>query len=48
MGRKGRRSRKVAKCNCRKTACNNKYCDCLAAGQRCGEECSCVNCGNEQ
>jgi len=34
------------RCNCRKTQCKKMYCDCLAEGRFCGENCSCKDCRN--
>ncbi|XP_065865195.1 protein tesmin/TSO1-like CXC 6 isoform X2 [Euphorbia lathyris] len=33
-------------CNCKKTGCLKKYCDCFAAKIACSENCKCVNCKN--
>ena len=33
-------------CTCKKTHCLKMYCECFAAGKKCGEECGCVACKN--
>lgn len=33
-------------CNCRKTNCQKKYCECFNAGVACGEHCNCMDCCN--
>jgi hypothetical protein len=35
-------------CNCKKSACLKFYCDCLASGGFCNEECGCVGCFNDE
>lgn len=35
-------------CNCKRTQCKKKYCDCLKAGLSCGASCTCVECRNRQ
>ena len=34
-------------CNCKKSACLKKYCECFQNGIKCGISCKCVNCGNK-
>lgn len=34
-------------CNCSKSGCLKKYCECFKAGRRCGSDCKCMNCKNE-
>lgn len=34
------------KCNCKRSGCIKKYCDCFRLGLKCGEECGCVGCHN--
>ena len=33
-------------CNCKKTNCQKKYCECFNAGLPCTENCNCNNCHN--
>ena len=33
-------------CNCRKTQCVKKYCECFNAGLQCGAHCNCSDCHN--
>lgn len=33
-------------CNCKKSACLKKYCECFQAGVFCSESCKCVECKN--
>jgi hypothetical protein len=33
-------------CNCRKSLCLKKYCECFFTGMLCTSECKCVNCEN--
>lgn len=33
-------------CNCKKSQCQKKYCECYNAGLTCGSECKCINCLN--
>ncbi|KAL4439714.1 hypothetical protein ABPG75_002715 [Micractinium tetrahymenae] len=33
-------------CNCRKSHCMKKYCECFQAGVACGEHCKCESCHN--
>ena len=33
-------------CNCKKSMCLKLYCECLATGRGCGEDCSCLECLN--
>lgn len=38
---------KVTKgCNCKRSSCKKRYCECFADGKACGEGCSCNNCKN--
>ncbi len=36
----------TTRCGCRRSGCKKKYCDCFAAGVRCGPECGCEGCEN--
>ena len=33
-------------CNCRKSNCTKKYCDCYRRGKVCGSKCNCTDCNN--
>ncbi len=33
-------------CNCKKSQCQKKYCECFNAGVSCGELCKCEECAN--
>ena len=35
-------------CNCKKTQCQKKYCECYNAGVKCGETCKCIGCHNKE
>lgn len=35
-------------CNCKKTKCIKKYCDCFTSGVTCAEYCKCENCLNHK
>lgn len=37
---------KSSSCNCKKSKCLKKYCDCFQAGIMCGESCKCKDCEN--
>ena len=43
--RAGKRSHNAG-CNCKKSACLKKYCECFQAGVACGTNCKCSNCKN--
>eukprot|EP01017_Pseudomicrothorax_dubius_P047401 TRINITY_DN8517_c0_g1_i1.p1 TRINITY_DN8517_c0_g1~~TRINITY_DN8517_c0_g1_i1.p1 ORF type:complete len:338 (+),score=53.50 TRINITY_DN8517_c0_g1_i1:114-1127(+) len=34
-------------CNCRRSGCQKRYCECFEAGVGCGDGCSCENCQNK-
>ena len=36
----------IIQCTCKKTNCNNRYCDCFSLNQRCSPLCQCSNCLN--
>ena len=33
-------------CNCKKSQCLKKYCECFQAGVSCGDNCKCIDCKN--
>lgn len=42
-------TKKKTKCNCSKTKCNKKYCDCFSNGEHCDPQvCNCHNCINNR
>jgi hypothetical protein len=36
------------RCNCKKTRCLKKYCECFAGGNKCGDKCKCTGCQNTE
>jgi hypothetical protein len=35
-------------CNCKKSSCLKKYCDCYRRGKQCGQTCQCYGCHNRE
>jgi len=35
-------------CNCKKSHCRKKYCECFQAGVPCGDMCKCIDCENQE
>lgn len=33
-------------CNCSKSYCVKKYCECYSNGKKCTEKCKCISCKN--
>ena len=33
-------------CNCKRSKCVKKYCECYILGKKCNENCKCTNCKN--
>ena len=38
--------RVFAICNCKRSRCVKKYCECFIVGKKCNENCKCSNCKN--
>ena len=35
-------------CNCKKSGCVKKYCNCYQQGMKCGRSCKCKGCENQK
>lgn len=46
--RKNRLQGGEKKCNCKKSTCQKKYCECFNAGRPCTPQCNCVGCHNPE
>lgn len=44
--KKEKRETQQISCNCTKSNCKKKYCECFKAGVKCGDKCRCVDCMN--
>ena len=36
----------IIQCTCKKSNCNNRYCECFSLSKQCSSLCQCVNCSN--
>eukprot|EP00826_Nyctotherus_ovalis_P040287 TRINITY_DN3956_c0_g1_i9.p2 TRINITY_DN3956_c0_g1~~TRINITY_DN3956_c0_g1_i9.p2 ORF type:complete len:159 (+),score=14.18 TRINITY_DN3956_c0_g1_i9:117-593(+) len=41
-------AKKIVTCNCERSSCLKKYCDCFKRGKKCNTECNCTSCRNTQ
>ena len=41
-------NKKLFKCNCKKSKCLQRYCDCFANKEECGPFCNCLTCENNE
>jgi hypothetical protein len=46
LSESGTQQRHTKGCNCKKSKCLKKYCECFQAGITCNQYCKCVNCKN--
>ena len=45
---KEREKNREGQCNCKRSQCVKKYCDCFNSGKACGENCNCEGCKNQE
>ena len=43
-----RGEKEIVSCTCTKSNCNKKYCECYKIGEKCNDNCRCINCLNNE